>query len=206
MTEAPPPGERFVAFTTDGESWALANGAPLRPSLDDLLARAVSGGRSRAAVSQQQLRNELVVAEADLVKTEEAIEPHLFAFETGSMPEATCRQRVQALAQKAAELSEHRADLNAESDMTDTGPTQEDIEPIRTRVTKTVKHEDAAAQKDLRAALVHDIQATGRNDIRPVFKIPRTTTATESRPPHRQGFGSCMDRCPRQDSNLRPAA
>jgi hypothetical protein len=101
------------------------------------------------------------------------------------MPEATCSQRVQALAEKAAELREHRADLNAESDMTDTGPTQEDIEAIRARITKTVNHGDAAAQKDLLAALVHDIQATGRDNIRPVFKIPSTATATEPKPPAR---------------------
>jgi len=101
------------------------------------------------------------------------------------MPEATCSQRVQALAENAAGLRERRADLNAEFDMTDTGPTQEDIEAIRTRITKTVTQGDAAAQKDLLAGLVHDIQAAGRDDIRPVFKIPTTATATEPRPPAR---------------------
>jgi site-specific DNA recombinase len=146
---------------------------------DDVLARALSGGRSRAAERQQQIRDELAVTEADLAKAEEAIERYLLAFENGSMPEATCSQRVQALAEKASELREHRADLNAEADMTDTGPTQEDIEAIRTRISKTVNHGDAAAQKDLLAALVHDIQATGRDNIRPVFRIPSTASAAE---------------------------
>jgi hypothetical protein len=49
-------------------------------------------------------------------------------------------------------------------------------------ITKIVKHGDAAAQKDLLAGLAHDIQAAGRDDIRPVFKIPHTETATEPRP------------------------
>jgi site-specific DNA recombinase len=156
---------------------------PLQPPR--LRQQPLSGGRSRAAERQQQIRDELAATETDLTKAEEAIERYLLAFENGSMPEATCSQRVQALAEKAAELREHRADLNAEADMTDTGPTQQDIEAIRTRITKTVNHGDAAAQKDLLAALVHDIQATGRDNIRPVFKIPSTATATEPKPPAR---------------------
>jgi hypothetical protein len=53
------------------------------------------------------------------------------------MPEATCGQRVQAVAEKAAELREHRADLNAESDMTDTGSTGHGGHPPR--ITRTLK-------------------------------------------------------------------
>ncbi len=46
--------------------------------------------------------------------------------------------------------------MNAEFEMTDTGPTQEDIEAIRRRIIPIVTRGDAAAQKDLLVGLVHD--------------------------------------------------
>jgi hypothetical protein len=54
-------------------------------------------------------------------KAEDAIERYLLSFEAGTMPESTCSQRVQVLAEKDAGLRERRADLNAELDMTQTG-------------------------------------------------------------------------------------
>ena len=54
------------------------------------------------------LRVELAVTEADLAKAEEAIECYLLAFDNGTMPETTCSQRVQALADKLAGLRERR--------------------------------------------------------------------------------------------------
>jgi hypothetical protein len=105
-------------------------------------------------------------------KAEDAIERYLLAFAAGTMPESTCSQRVQVLAEKDAGLRERRADLNAELDMTQTGPTPADLDALRPRIRNTIATGNTAAQKDLLATLVHDIQASARDDIRPVFKIP----------------------------------
>ena len=88
------------------------------------------------------------------------------------MPESTCSQRVQALAEKAAGLRERRADLSVKLDMAQTGPTPADLDALRRRIRNTIATGNAAAQKELLATLVHDIQASARDDIRPVFKIP----------------------------------
>jgi hypothetical protein len=133
-------------------------------------------------------------------KAEDAIERYLLAFAAGTMPESTCSQRVQVLAEKDAGLRERRADLNAELDMTQTGPTPADLDALRPRIRNTIATGNTAAQKDLLATLVHDIQASARDDIRPVFKIPSAT----DQPPAQPRFGSRLDRCARQDSNLRP--
>jgi hypothetical protein len=131
-------------------------------------------------------------------KAEDAIERYLLAFAAGTMPESTCSQRVQVLAEKDAGLRERRADLNAELDMTQTGPTPADLDALRPRIRNTIATGNTAAQKDLLATLVHDIQASARDDIRPVFKIPSAT----DQPPAQPRFGSRLDRCARQ---VRPA-
>jgi hypothetical protein len=52
--------------------------------------------------------------EADLAKTEAAIERYLLSFEAGTLPEAVCGERVRRLGDKAAELRSRRAELEYE--------------------------------------------------------------------------------------------
>ena len=83
--------------------------------------------------------------------------------------------------------------------MAQTGPTPADLDARRRRIRSTIATGNTAAQKDLLATLVYDIQASARDDIRPIFKIP----SQGEQPPAQQRFGGRLGRCPREDSNLR---
>jgi DNA-binding transcriptional MerR regulator len=170
---------------------------PLQPPR--LRQQPLSGGRSRAAERQQQIRDELAATETDLTKAEEAIERYLLAFENGSMPEATCSQRVQALAEKAAELREHRADLNAEADMPNRTSRPSAPASPRPSTTGTPPRRKTSSPRSSTTSKPPAATTSGRSSRSPAQRRPPSQS-----PPRGQRFGSCMDRCPRQDSNLRP--
>ncbi len=70
----------------------------------DLFEEAVAAARSRATTIHEQHQNELAKVEAELRKTEGAVERYLLAFESGTLPEAQCGERVRRLGATAAEL------------------------------------------------------------------------------------------------------
>ncbi len=143
----------------------------------DLLQRALSGGRDRAGEQQRRLREELEVTGAELRKAEEAIERYLLAFEAGNLPEATCGQRVQALAEKAAGLRDRRTELTLTLDAAaEEGPTGAELDALRSKIRDVIADGDTGAQKQLLYSLVHAVQASARSDIQPIFKIPNSLT------------------------------
>jgi hypothetical protein len=74
--------------------------------------------------------------------------------------------------------------------MTQTGPTPADLDALWRRIRNTIATGNTAAQKDLLATLVHDIQASARDDIRPVFKIPSAADQPPAQAKVRKPTGS----------------
>lgn len=77
----------------------------------DLLQHAVDSARTRAQAAIEQQKAELAVIEADVRKTEQAIERYLRAFEAGILPEAQCGGRLRELGVQIAELRDRRSAL-----------------------------------------------------------------------------------------------
>jgi hypothetical protein len=139
-----------------------------------LIDRALQAAKKRATEQHHQARDRVAGIDTELVKTEQAIERYLLAFESGTLPEAACGQRIQALADKAATLRDHRAVLSDELDNAQERPTSEDLEIFRRQVADAITRGDIHAQKHLLQVLIQEIRAAARNDIQPIFKIPTT--------------------------------
>jgi site-specific DNA recombinase len=137
-----------------------------------LIDRAVQAAKKRASEQHQQAQDNLAGIDTELAKTEQAIERYLLAFEAGTLPEAACGQRIQALADKTAALRDHRAVLADQLDGAQETPTPQGLELIRQRVADAITRGDVHAQKHLLQVLVHEIRAAARNEIQPIFKIP----------------------------------
>ena len=139
----------------------------------DLLEVALAAGLARSGAQRRQHQDELGVVDAELTKSEEAIERYFLAFEAGTLSETTCGQRVQTLAAKIATLQARRSELvallDAEQELT---VTEAHLEQLRRHVTDTIEHGDPGAQKGLLQALVARIEVESRAAVRPYFRVP----------------------------------
>ena len=92
--------------------------AILRSLLQTFERRATFERACRAAAKQADgrradLRKELKATEAEIAKAEASIERYFHAFENGTMPEARCAERVDALGDRLVELRARRDELAA---------------------------------------------------------------------------------------------
>lgn len=120
----------------------------------------------------------LAAVEGELRKSEEAIERYLLAFESGSLPESACGERIQTLADKTADLRGRPLQLEADIDASQAGPTAEHLDQLRLKVASVITDGDTGAQKQLLHALVHEVRAASRSDIQPIFRIPKPQPAS----------------------------
>jgi site-specific DNA recombinase len=117
---------------------------------------------------------ELVAIRSEIDQAEAAIERYLGAFEAGTLPEAQCGKRVQALGAKVAELQAREVELQqalAASAIQEL-PTPADLAELASQLRQVVEHAPVTAKKAFAQQLVHEIHVTGRDDIRPIFRIP----------------------------------
>jgi site-specific DNA recombinase len=152
----------------------------------DLIDQALAAGKDRAAALRRQREDEVAVIEADLAKTEAAIERYLLAFEAGTMPEAVCGERVRRLGTKAAELRSRRTELEYEIVDAETPTiTREELDKIRRRVADAIATGAPETKKALLQALVAEVRVEGRKMVRPFFRVP--VTPDPARAPDQQG-------------------
>ena len=177
--------ERLPADQLESE----VRGALLRTvQRHDLLEAALTAGLARSGAQRRQHQDELGVVDAELAKSEEAIERYFLAFEAGTLSETTCGQRVQTLAAKIATLQARRGELaallDAEQELT---ITEAHLEQLRRHVTDTIEHGDPGAQKGLLQALVAGIEVESRATVRPYFRVPLDGTGLTGLSPSDNG-------------------
>ena len=155
--------------------------------IDSLLAAYEDSDLFRAAVGQAQLQardghsrhdDELLAVTNELAKVDASVDRYLRAFESGSMPEALCGERVKELATRATVLRARREELNEEMDQADiTCASPEELATLRDRVNEAIAEGSPAVVKSLLQALIHEIRVDSRNAIQPVFRVPLTGDA-----------------------------
>ena len=140
----------------------------------ELIEEAVREARDRSEADRPQHAQQLEVVEGEIRKTEEATERYFLAFEAGSMPEAQCAPRLQALSEKMVELRCHKADLQQAMDREQLSqPTDDDLASIRAKVKEAIEAGSAQERKGLLQALVAEVRVQSRSEIYPVFRLPR---------------------------------
>jgi site-specific DNA recombinase len=140
----------------------------------DLAEQATRAIRSQAAGARDRAEGELVAIRTEIDQAEAAIERYLGAFEAGTLPEAQCGKRVQALGAKVADLQAREVELQQAlaASATQELPTPADLAQLASQLRQVIEHAPVTAKKALAQQLVHEIHVTGRNDIRPIFRIP----------------------------------
>ncbi len=77
--------------------------------------------------------------DAELRKTEEAVERYLLAFEAGTLPEAQCGERMRSLGAKADDLRAGREELRALLDESQlSAPTEQELADARAEIRKVM--------------------------------------------------------------------
>ncbi len=167
------PAERLPAEELDD---AVLDALLATYERSDVFEEAVAGARNRAMAIHDQQEAELAKIEAELRKTEEAVERYLLAFEAGTLPEAQCGERVRTLTAKAADLRVRREELVVLLDESRLqAPTEQELADARAEIRKVRANGDAPARKAVLQNLVHEVRADSRQVITPTFRVPTPT-------------------------------
>ena len=144
----------------------------------DLFRAAVGEAQSQARDGHSHHDDELQAVTNELAKVDASVDRYLRAFESGSMPEALCGERVKELATRAAVLRARRDELNEEMQQADIiCASPEELAALRDRVNEAIVEGSPAVVKSLLQALIHEIRVDSRNAIQPVFRVPLTGDA-----------------------------
>ncbi|MHB1510390.1 MAG: recombinase family protein [Acidimicrobiales bacterium] len=139
----------------------------------ELFSDAVEKAQRRAQLGHDRHAGELRALKAELAKVEAGIDRYLRAFETGTMPEALCGERVTALGLQATVLRARSEQLTGEMDDADlAAPTPEELSVLRERVAEAVAEGSPGPVKTLLHALIHEIRVDSRDAIHPTFRVP----------------------------------
>jgi site-specific DNA recombinase len=139
----------------------------------DLFAKAISEAQQRADLDESPHDAERAALQAELDKVERGIDRYLQAFESGTMPEEVCGERVKALGANATALRARMFDLDSGTTEAElVAPTTAELGDIRQRVEEAVAGGSSALVKSLLQALIHEIRVDSRLAIHPVFRVP----------------------------------
>ena len=114
-----------------------------------------------------------MATDAKIAKVERSIERYLRAFESGTMPEAVCGERLNALGGEATLLRARREELAEvlEADAPQS-PSPDQLARLRKAAEQTLAKGSLTKRRALLALLVQEIRVHGRDRIDPVFRVP----------------------------------
>ncbi len=106
-------------------------------------------------------------------KVGRGIDRYLQAFESGTMPEEVCGERVKDLGANATALRVRMFELDPGATETElVAPTTAELGDLRQRVEEAVAGGSSALVKSLLQAVIHEIRVECRQAIHPVFRVP----------------------------------
>ena len=127
----------------------------------------------RRDTSRKRIERELLAVQAELAKSEAAIERYLAAFERGALPESTCGERVRSLGARIVDLRSREADLNGQMEQhPQQAPTPIELAIVREMVLKALRSGSRAQAKVVLQNLVEEIRVDQRDAIHPSFRYP----------------------------------
>jgi site-specific DNA recombinase len=151
----------------------------------DLIDAAITAHTAHRDTHRAAHTDQLTAVDAELAKTNAAIDRYLLAFENGTLNEATVGHRLQTHADKARQLRARHAelaDLIAESPPP---PTPADLDALRDRLQHLIRHGNPAQIKAALHGLVHEIRITAPHQAVPYFYVP-TANPPDGNPPGRR--------------------
>ena len=174
----------------------------------DLIDAAIANAQSEATIDRGQHTEELTAIDADLAKTNDAIDRYLTAFENGTMPEDTCAPRISELASKAKQLRQRREELQLLLQETPeaTEPDPALCTRLHAHVRDALNTNNPGTTRQLIQALVHEVRVTGRHRVKPTFRVPTDNVAQAAGPGGLAGTTAATQRKVRPPTSSVPPA
>jgi site-specific DNA recombinase len=158
--------------------------------------RAFATAVQRAQATSSQLQEERHRTEAELKRTESAIDRYLVAFEERSMSSAQCGPRLERLSARLRQLQHRRDELNELATNQPEAPDVERVAALQGQLAYALAHGDVATVKRVLRDLIASIEVHDHRLVRPHFRVP-ASVRTQSRmaPPTWSGpNGNACDR------------
>ena len=138
----------------------------------ELLERAIAAKAQDTATAARLHQDEIAATEAELKKTEAAIERYMHAFEAGSVTEDMFGTRVRDLGNKLRALRARHAELAEAAEAAAMHPpTAADIEALRDELEAEIHHGSEQRRKALAQAFIRLLVVEERDTIQPSFYI-----------------------------------
>jgi hypothetical protein len=151
-----------------------------------LIRDAITTAQTQHKAAHTDRRAELAAVEAELIKTGQAIDRYLAAFEHGTIDENLVADRLTQLRTKTTQLRARREELTRTLDDEPTTPEPATLTQIANHITEIITSGTHNQTKALVEALIAKVTITAPDRLIPVFRIPQSssasTTATDQAP------------------------
>jgi site-specific DNA recombinase len=148
-----------------------------------LLQQAIHNAHAQLQSARPERQAEATRIDAEIKRTNTALDRYFHAFEHGTMPESACGARIKQLTSKLQGLEGRRQELEAQHDQAPPPLGKDDLAMLKTHVREVIEHGDPPTRKALLQALIHEIRVTDRSEIHPVFSLPAVRPPSGSVPP-----------------------
>jgi site-specific DNA recombinase len=158
------PAERLDELILDRLEALLAQEQIVRDAIQDAF--------TELDHERPQREAELERIDAEIRKTHATLARYFHAFETGTMPEDACGQRIDQLTRRLTGLDARRQELAIDEAESPEPLTDDDLHALQVHVSEVIESGDPPARKALLQALIHEIRVVSREEIYPVFNLP----------------------------------
>ena len=135
--------------------------------------RAIRAAGKDATAQRRAWADELAMVDAEIAKSEAAMRRYFDAFENGTMAEARCAERVDALGSRIAELRGRRDELQDILDRPQPeAPSEETLATLREQIDRLMQDGPDSQRKAVMQALVGEVRVHSRDNIVPTFYVP----------------------------------
>ena len=140
----------------------------------EFITRALRANQDAATLTVRQRYDELTATDAELAKTEAAVERYMHAFEAGTLTADIFAERVRELGNKAKLLRARQAELaEVAAEATAPLPSFDEVEALRDQLQAVALSGPGAVRKAVAQAFVHSLTVEARDKILPKFEIRR---------------------------------
>ncbi len=150
---------------------------------EPLVRRAITEAFAELEAAKPRRQADLARLEAELRKTNEALERYFRAFEEETLSAAACGSRIQELSGKLRGLEARREELQLDDEDAPEPLSEADLAALVAQVREVVTEGDRRQQKVLLQAYVQEIRVVSREEIYPFFFVPTVRPPSGSVPP-----------------------
>jgi site-specific DNA recombinase len=145
----------------------------------DLLIDALTDHHNERTADASRHAHELASIDAELRKTERAIERYMLAFENGTLPETAFAGRLEQLTQTTEALHARRAAVMTDDHVSLATPSIDDLARVAADLRHAIGEAPETARKPIVQAFVVDLTVQHRQAIQPRYRVLATMADTD---------------------------